>query len=125
MRDPADAIAIAHRVGRHEDFNRTAQILLVLLNKAQSQYPGRKRCLYIEIDGHRNLEGGFDDDMFELQSKFMGEFLIQFLTRAEAPLGAFQNPNPQNDEIPERLDLIKIDRPPTGGPDEFKPKSRF
>jgi hypothetical protein len=122
MRNPADAIAIAHRVHAHEDFNRTAQILLGLLNKAQRQFPGRKRCLYLEIDGHRNAEEGFDHDMFELQSKFMGEFLIQFLTRAESPLGAFQNPKPQNDEIPESLDLIKFDRPPTGGSDEFKTK---
>lgn len=125
MKDPADAIAIAHRVLAHEDFNRTAQILLLLLNKAQRLYPGRNRCLYLEIDGHRNSDGVFDGDMFELQSKFMGEFLIQFLTRAESPLGAFQNPNPQNNEIPERLDLIKVDRPPTDGPDEFKPKPRF
>ena len=125
MRDPADAIAIVHRAHAHEDFNRTAQILLVLLNKAQSQHPGKKRCLYLEIDGHRNSAGGFDNDMFELQSKFMGEFLIQFLTRAESPLGAFQNPNPQNNEIPESLNLIKIDRPPSDGPEEFKPKRRY
>jgi hypothetical protein len=122
MKDHADAMAIAHQVQAHEDFERTAQILLALLNKAQREHPGIKRCLYLEIDGHRNSEGRFDSDMFELQSKFMGEFLIQFLTRAESPLGAFRNPNPQNDEIPERLDLIKFDRPPTGGPDEFKVK---
>ena len=125
MKDPADAIAIAHRVLAHEDFNRSAQILLVLLIKAQRQYPGKKRSLYLEIDGHRNSGGGFDDDMLELQSKFMGEFLIQFLTSAETPLGAFQNPNPQNNEIPESLDLIKFDRPSSDGPDEFKPKPRF
>ncbi len=101
MRGPADAIAIAHRVHAHEDFSRTAQILLVLLVKAQRQYPGKKRCLYLEIDGHRNSEKGFDDDMFELQIKFMAEFLIQYLTHAESPLGALENPNPQNNEIPE------------------------
>lgn len=125
MKHPADAIAIVHRVHAHEDFNRTAQVLLVLLNKAQREYPGRKRCLYLEIDGHRNLEGRFDDDMFELQSKFMEEFLIQFLTQVQSPLGTFQNPNPQNNEIPERLDLIKVDRPPTGGSGGFEPKPRF
>ena len=125
MKDPADTIAIAHRVLAHEDFNRTAQILLVLLVKAERQHPGRKRCLYLEIEGHRNSEGGFDHDMLELQSKFMGEFLIQFLTRAESPLGAFQNPNPQINEIPESLNLIKIDQPPSDGSDEFKLKRRY
>jgi hypothetical protein len=125
MNDPADAIAIVHRVHVDEDFSRSAQILLVLLNKAQLQHPGRKRCLYLEIDGHRDSKGDFDHDMLELQSKFMADFLIRFLTRAETPLAVFQNPKPQINDIPERLDLIKFDRPPTDGPDEFKTKPRF
>jgi len=125
MKNPPDSIAIAHRVFAGEDFDHTAQILLALLTKAQRQHPGKKRYLYLEIDGHRNSDGGFDNDMFELQSKFMGEFLIQFLTRAESPLGAFQNPNPQTNEVPERLDLVKVDRPTPGGSDELKTKPRF
>src|ERR1035438_5562164 len=104
MKDPTDAIAIVHRVHAHEDFSRTAQILLVLLNKAQHQHPERKRWLYLEIDGHRDSKGDFDHDMLELQSKFMAEFLLQFLTRMESPMGVLQNPNPQNDTIPESLD---------------------
>jgi len=124
MKTP-DAIAIVHRVHPHEDFSRTAQILLVLLNKAQRQHPGRNRCLHLEIEGHRDSKGDFDHDMLELQSKFMAEFLIQFLTRAELPLCAIQNPNPQIDEIPESLNLIKVDQPPSDGSDEFKPKPRF
>ncbi len=125
MKNPADAIAIFHRVHAHEDFIRTAQILLLLLNKAQRQHPGRNRCLHLEIDGHRDSKGDFDLDMHELQTKFMTEFLLQFLTSAEFPLCKIQNTNPQINEIPERLDLIKIDRPPTAGSDEFKPKPRF
>src|ERR1035438_6029230 len=121
----SDSIAIAHRVLAHEDFNRTAQILLLLLNEAQRQHPGKKRCLYLEIDGHKNSAGVFDRDMFELQTKFMAEFLNQFLTRVESPAGVFQNPNPQNDTIPESLGLIKVDRPPSDGPDKFKTKPRF
>jgi len=56
--------------------------------------------------------------MFELQTKFMGEVLIQFLSGAETPLGGFQNPKPQNDEIPKELNLLKIDHPASGGPGE-------
>ena len=121
----SDSIAIAHQVHAHEDFNRTAQILLSLLNEAQRQHPGKKRCLFLEIDGHKNSAGEFDHDMFELQTKFMTDFLIQFLTRVESPVGVFQNPNPQNDTIPKSLGLIKIDRPPSDGPDTFKTKPRF
>lgn len=125
MKNPAGGIAIAHRVFAHEDFDHTAHILLRLLDNAQRKFPGAKRHLYLEIDGHRNSEGGFDDDMLELQSKFMAEFLIQFLTRVETPLGAFQNPNPQNDSIPEQLDLIRIDRPLSGGLGQSAIDSRF
>ena len=124
MKDPADAIAIVHKVLASEDFNRTAQILLVLLNKAQLQHPGKKRCLYLEIEGHRDSKGDFDNDMLELQTKFMGDFLLQFLTRVEMPLGAFVNPNPQNNVIPENLSLIKIDRP-SDGLGESKMTPRF
>jgi hypothetical protein len=124
MSDPA-AIALVHRVHPHEDFNRTAQILLVLLNKAQREHPGKKRCLHLEIDGHRDSKGDFDFDMMELQSKFMADFMLQFLTRAELPLCVIQNPNPQINEIPDNLSLINIDRPPSDGTDKFKPTPRF
>lgn len=124
MKD-SDAIAIVHRVHPHEDFNRTAQILLLLLNKAQREHPGKRRCLHLEINGHRDSNGKFDHDMLELQSKFMSEFLIQFLTRVELPLCAIQNPNPQIDEIPESLNLIRIDPPSADGAAGFKPKPRF
>ncbi len=100
MKNPAKAIAISHRVLVHEDFDRTAQILLSLLRNAQQKFPAAKRCLYLEIDGHRNSQGGFDHEMLDLQSKFMTEFLLQFLSRAETPLAIFENPNPQKNQIP-------------------------
>lgn len=125
MKTPDDAIAIVHRVLAHEDFDDTARILLQLLNDAQRKSPGAKRCLYLEIDGHRNSMGTFDEDMFDLQSKFMADFLIQFLSSAETPLARFENPKPQNNEIPKELNLIKIDHPASGGPDESMIKPRF
>lgn len=125
MKTPDDAIAIAHRVLAHEDFDDTARILLKLLSDAQLKFLGARRYLYLEIDGHRNSKGGFDEDMLELQTKFMGEFVIQFLSGAETPLAKFKNPKPQNDEIPKELNLLKIDHPASGGPGESKIKPRF
>jgi hypothetical protein len=126
MNDPASPLAIAHRVLAHEDFDRSAQILLQLLNDAQRKFPGAKRSLFLEIDGHRNSNGGFDDDMLDLQSKFMHEFLLQFLTRAVTPLAEFENPKPQNNIIPEELHLIRVDRaPPSDGSGESDGKRRF
>jgi hypothetical protein len=115
MNQPADSIAIAHRVFPHEDFDHTAHILLKLLRNAQSKFPGAKRSLYLDIDGHRNSTGHFDHDMLDLQSKFMTEFLLQFLTRAVTPLAEFENPQPQNNAIPEELNLVRVDPPPTPG----------
>jgi len=111
---------IYHRVFAHEDFDHTAHVLLRLLRNAQRACPGAPRYLYLDIDGHRNADGGFDEDMFELQSKFMAEFLLQFLTRAELPLGSVRNRKPQNDEIPEELDILKVDPPPPDGPERGK-----
>src|SRR5436309_1176620 len=112
MNQPTGPIAIAHRVLAHENFDRTAHILLKLLNNAQRKFPAAKRSLFLEIDGHRNSNGGFDEEILELQSKFMQEFLLQFLTRAVTPLAEFENPNPQIDVIPQELHLVRFDRPP-------------
>ena len=126
MKNPAGPIAIAHRVLAHEDFDRTAHILLQLLTNAQRKYPGAKRSLFLEIDGHRDSNGRFDDDMLELQSKFMHEFLLQFLTRVVTPLAEIKNPNPQNNVIPEELHLIRVDQPPpSDGSGETGVKRRF
>jgi hypothetical protein len=125
MKTPDDAIAIAHRVLAHEDFDETARILLKLLDDAQSKFPGAKRYLYLEIDGHRNSKGVFDQDMLELQTKFMADFLIQFLIGADTPLAKLKNPKPQNNEIPKELNLIKIDPPASGRPGHSRIKPRF
>jgi hypothetical protein len=126
MNQPAGPIAIAHRVFPHEDFDQTAHILLKLLRNAQSKFPGAKRSLFLDIDGHRNSNGQFDEDMLELQSKFMREFLIQFLSRTVTPLGDLENPAPQNDAIPEELNLVRVDPPPPSrGSGEPPPNPRF
>lgn len=114
MELPPKPIALAHRVLANDDFDRTAQILLTLLNRAQRQCPNADRVLFLEIAGHRNSKGEYDQDMLELQTKFMAEFLIQFLVRVETPLGIFKNPGLQNNAIPARLNLIKFDRPSSG-----------
>ena len=124
MNQPARPIAIAHRVLAHEDFDQTAHILLQLLTNAQRQFPGAKRSLFLEIDGHRNSNGGFDDDMLELQSKFMQEFLLQFLTRVVTPLAEFQNTKPQNNVIPGEVNLIRVD-PPSAGTGGSEGERRF
>ena len=123
-------VAIYHVVYAHEDFERTAFNLLRLLQKAQREYPGQKRNLFIDIEGHRTAAGEFDHDMLELQSEFATEFLMQFLSRMVMPLATLENPRPQNDEVPGELTLISRDEgsdhePPGESPGDSKPNPRF
>ena len=112
MQPTRDEIVLYHVVLAHEDFDRTAFNLLQLIQRAQREYPGQKRTLYLDIEGHRNAVGGFDQVMLELQSKFMTEFLIQFLSRVVMPLATLENPYPQKDEIPDELNVVSMDRKP-------------
>lgn len=66
------AVAIYHVVYSHEGFEESAQILFKLVQRAQRVMPGKPRQLYLDIEGHRNSEGGFDADMLELQTVFLG-----------------------------------------------------
>jgi hypothetical protein len=119
MQNGRDGIAIYHVVLAHEDFDRTAFNLMQPVQEAQHEYPVQKRTLYLDIEGHRNGDGGFDQDRLELQSKFSTEFLLQFLSRVVTPLATIENPGPQSDDIPNKLNLVSIDgKPGEETPDE-------
>lgn len=83
------AVAIYHRIMRRENFETAAKDLFRLLAEAQKKEPGRKRVLYLDIDGHKNQAGGFDEDMFELQRHFIVEFLFPYFSEVHIPLGSF------------------------------------
>lgn len=99
-------IAIYHRVMKRENFEVAAKALFRLLVNAQKQAPDQPRGLYVDIDGHRNKAGGFDNDMFELQVEFGMGFLAQFFEEVHFPLYSVKNPKQQNNDIPERLEII-------------------
>ena len=64
------AIVLYHRVMRRENFEKAAKDLFDLLRSAQANYPNIDRILYVDIDGHKNSAGGYDNDMYELQKDF-------------------------------------------------------
>ncbi len=103
---PNGAIALYHFVYAHEDFDITAKILMNLISNAQKKHPGKPRHLYIDIEGHRNAEGGFDQDMFELQTNFMIEFLLEYLTEVHMPLASLKNTENQVNRIPNKLAIV-------------------
>ncbi len=60
------AIGLYHVVYPHERFDEAATTLFELVRGAEERSPGQRRVLYLDIDGHRNAEGGYDLDMYEL-----------------------------------------------------------
>ena len=99
----AKAIAIYHLVYAHEGFEEAAQTLFTLVQAAQRRHPGKKRNLYLDIEGHRQSGGGFDPDMVELQQEFLLGFLSPYLSEIHAPLVRATNTKPQENALPPTL----------------------
>jgi hypothetical protein len=97
-------VAIYHVVYKREKFEIAAQTLLRLVKTAETKFPGKPRRLYLDIEGHRNPNGGFDFDMFELQNEFVIGFLSKFLSSVSMPLGSYSLKG-QNDLIPDVLEI--------------------
>lgn len=100
-----DTIALYHRVMRRENFEKAAKDLFDLLKSAQLKFPNMNRVLYVDIDGHKYPAGGYDHDMYELQKDFGIGFLGKFFSEIHFPLIAIQNPNPQCNDVPDRLGI--------------------
>jgi hypothetical protein len=85
-------VAIYHVVFPHEGFEDAGRALFQLVRRAQAAKPGRRRMLFLDIEGHRHADGGFDADMRELQQEFLFDVLAPFLTEAHCPLLTLRNP---------------------------------
>lgn len=97
--------AIYHRVFKQEKFEKAAADIFKLVRAAQEKFPNGPRHLYLDIDGHKNRKGGFDEDMYELQRHFILGFLFPFLTEVHCPLYDVKNPNTQRNDLPDELDI--------------------
>lgn len=102
-------VAIYHRVFAKENFEISASILVKLVANAQADYPNRRRFLYLDIDGHRNKKKrtGFDHDMYELQTHFLGGFMMPYLSELHMPLGSFRNTKWQRNDVPNALRVFE------------------
>jgi hypothetical protein len=101
------SIALYHAVFEDEDFQTSAKILVELVRKAETSHPGLPRRLYLDIDGHRDPQGGFDHDMYELQTHFVLGFLSQWLASASFPLGAIEFNHAQRNDPPDMLSITE------------------
>jgi hypothetical protein len=98
-------VAIYHRVYESENLETAAQMIVELVQSAQEKFPGCERHLYVDIDAHRNAQGGFDADMLALQKEFLVE-IARFVTKAHFPLLALGNPAQQND-VPSKIVVVR------------------
>lgn len=99
-------VAIYHRVKKNEDFEKSAKLLFQLVHKSKMTNPGKPRVLYLDIDGHRNEEGGFDEEMYSFQKDFIIGYLMNFLTEIHIPLVTAKNSQPQSEELPNILRIL-------------------
>jgi hypothetical protein len=93
-------IALYHVILPHDTFEDAAKIIFSMIYKSQRDYPMQDRFLFIDIEGHRNEKGGFDHDMYELQSYYNLNIVLPFVNRLYSPLVSAQNKYPQNNDIP-------------------------
>jgi hypothetical protein len=99
------AVALYHVVYAHEGFEDAAPALFKLVQQAQERCPGKPRKLFLDIEGHRNSQGGFEADMLELQKDFLMVFLARFVTEIHCPLGTVTNSKPQDNDVPPALTI--------------------
>lgn len=99
-------VALYHVVYEYEKFEDAAQMIFELIRNAQQSYPNINRTLYLDIDGHKNKVGGFDNDMFELQKDFILGFLMPYLHKVYMPICIVENPKFQKNDIPEEIKIV-------------------
>lgn len=99
QRRRAESALIYHLVHNDESFDDCTEKLLLLTRHAAESQPGRRRVLFLDIEGHRNANGGFDAEMYGLQRDFVIGWLMPYLSEAHMPLGNFRN-DEQRDDIP-------------------------
>jgi hypothetical protein len=99
-----NTVGIYHVVAVEDDFDKAAQDLFRLVSEAQERFPDWPRSLYVDIQGHADEEGRLDPDFVELQQEFLFSAIGPFITALDTPLtGPCLNPEPQRNDLPDRL----------------------
>jgi hypothetical protein len=106
------ALTLYHCIYPEENFHDAAHALFDLVAYTQRTFPGAKRQLFLDIEGHRTPTDAFDGDMFELQKDFLLGFLMPFLTEVRMPLAGARNQNPQREDLPDGLHIYAASNEP-------------
>lgn len=99
-------VALYHFVFADDDFKTSAAHVFSLIQEAQKREPNKRRVLYLDIEGHRQTNGAFDGDSFELQRHFILGLMFQWLAEVHLPLLAVRNPKQQRNDIPDKVEIL-------------------
>ncbi len=103
-----NTVSVYHVVEPGDSFEEAAGNVFGLLKKAQEDFPGWPRTLYVDIEGHEGEQAGFDADFYEFQQEFFFATMAPFVVAFELPLtGALINPSEQRNDLPDEL-LIRV-----------------
>jgi hypothetical protein len=97
--DKAKHVAIYHAVLEGESCQKARQDLTDMVRDAEAKNPGKPRALFLDIDGHRNSAGGWDNEAEELQYWVLDR-LLPFLTEATVPMVKVENGSAQDNLVP-------------------------
>ena len=98
-----DNVLLFINISEKENFEQVARKIFNLIYKTSKRQPNVKRTLIIEIDGHRVKAGGYDNDMFELQSEFAFKVILPMVNVLHMPLISVRNPEEQKNPEAEQL----------------------
>jgi len=105
--DDDKAMLFYHLVKKHEGWETSAGMIIDMINSSGQKFPGKPRILVLDIEGHRNSEGGFDHEMWVLQHDVVQKMLSGYFTEVQMPLCHYRvNPETRrsDDDLPLALE---------------------
>ena len=101
-----NTVSLYQRVAPETTFDEAAREAFRLVREAQDKYPNWPRVFYLDIEGHKGDQRGYDADFFEFQQEFWFATIAHFVTAFETPLvGGLVNPDLQRNDIPDELSI--------------------
>lgn len=99
-------VAIYHVVYENEGLEESAKTIYNLIYSCQENNKGCERILYLDIDGHTDEYGRFDNEMLELQQNFIIETLLPYLYEIHLPIISIRNTELQKNNLPKEMHFI-------------------
>lgn len=100
-----NTVSIYHVVAAEDDFETAAHDIFALLKETQERFPDWPRVLYLDIQGHLDDQGRFENEMVELQQEFLIAAMGKFFKALALPIIQVVNPEKQSNDIPDELVL--------------------